>query len=96
MKKLILDLGGFFIELCAILQFLVVIGLAIATGTLTYNTSNSVELAWLIGIVALIIFFIIFILGNYLFFMLLNLHDSFVSMARSLDYIAHSKTITEV
>lgn len=95
MKNLILSLGGFFIELGAILQLLVVIGLAITIGMFTYGTSSSVGLAWFVGIIALIILFIMFILGNYLFFMLINIHDSFVSMSRSLDLIAHNGTVTQ-
>jgi len=95
MKNMILGLGTIFIEIGTIIQLLVLLGLSIGAGIYTCSVSSSEVLGWFAGIIALIILFIIFVLGNYLFFMLISIHDSFASMAKSLDFIANNGILAQ-
>lgn len=86
MKGLILGLGRFFVDLGTFIQLLIVIGLSITAGAVTG------EYGLIVGILTFLVLFIIFILSNYIFYLILGMHDSQVSMAKSLEIIA-SKNI---
>jgi len=82
MKGLILGLGRFFVDLGTFIQLLIVIALSIAAGAATG------EYGLIVGILTFFVLFIIFILSNYIFYLILGMHDSQVSMAKSLEIIA--------
>lgn len=92
MKNLILGLGKFFVDLGSFIQLLIVIILSITAGGAVGSSLYNGGLGFLVGILTFLALFTIFILSNYLFYLILGMHDSQVSMARSLEIMSSGRT----
>ncbi len=96
MKGFILKVGRFFIDFGTFIQLLLILVLSIIAGAGISGISDSAEIGFWSGIVIFILLFVMFILGNYLFYLFIGMHDSQESIAKSLKIIANSynQTIT--
>ncbi len=89
MKNFILGLGRFFINFGVIVQLIAIVAASIAVGNAVYSLNyNNSDLAILSGIGTFIILFIIIVMSNFMLYLILGMHDSFVSMSESLSLIA--------
>ena len=95
MKNLILGLGRFFVDLGSFIQLLIVIALSITVGVAAGGSLYNDGLGFLVGILTFLALFTIFILSNYLFYLILGMHDSQVSMARSLEIMSGRKNLSD-
>ncbi|MBQ9246764.1 hypothetical protein IJ182_10910 [bacterium] len=92
MKNFILALGRFFVNVGIIIQLIAALFISIIVGicisSLDYSTNG---LNIFVGIGTFIVLFIFIIMCNFLLYLVINMHDSFISMAESLKIIANDK-----
>ena len=92
MKNFILSAGRFIIGFGVVIQLIVILFISILVGNFITTMDNSTNgLEFFAGIGTFIILFIFVIMYNFLLYLVLNMHDSFVSMAESLKIIAKEK-----
>ena len=95
MKNFILGFGRFFINFSVIVQLIATIILSfVVGGAVTSMNYNNGGLGFLAGLGTFIVLFIILIMSNFILYLILGMHDSFVSMSESLKIIAKTNNAT--
>ncbi len=99
MKNFILGVGRFFINFSVIILIIATVIISFAVGGAVATFDNS-GIGFIAGLGTFIVLFIIVVMSNFILYLLLGMHDSFVSMSKSLSIIAqnnapaHSLAIT--
>ena len=93
MKNFILAFGKFFINFIVAIQLVATIAISFYIGNIVTSLNyDNVGLGSLAGLSAFFILFFIVVMSNFLLCLIIGMHDSLASIAKSLEIISHNNT----